>query len=62
MTPEEVPVLETILRLFPERALYVVAGRHYGTIIAAAEFDERIQLYISFGDLELALGQKPSES
>ncbi len=62
MTTEEVPILEIILRLFPERTLYVVAGRHYGTIIATAEFDERIQLYISFGDLELALGRKPSQS
>lgn len=58
MTPEEVPVLETVLQLFPERNLYIVAGRHYGVIIAGAEFDERIQLYISFGDLELALSKK----
>ncbi len=55
LSPEEMPIIEAIVKLFPGRELFIVAGRHYGTVIAEADFDERIHLFISFGDLELHL-------
>jgi two-component system cell cycle response regulator DivK len=55
LSPEEMPIVEAIVKLFPDRELFIVAGRHYGTVIAEADFDDRIHLFISFGDLELHL-------
>lgn len=51
--PADVKVLEVLLKLFADREVMVVAGRHYGSIIADADLDESIQIFISFGDMEL---------
>lgn len=52
-------VLGAIIQLFKKRELLIVAGRHYGDIVSIINFDddfgERINLFISFGDMELYL-------
>jgi putative transposase len=49
----EVQKIKDIIDLIPDRRLYIVAGRHYGTIMMGAEFEERIQIFISYGDMEI---------
>jgi putative transposase len=49
----EVQKIENIVDLIPDRRLYIVAGRHYGTIMMQAEFAERIKIFISYGDMEI---------
>jgi putative transposase len=49
----EVPRIREIVELIPDRKLYIVAGRHYGTIMMETEFEERVQVFISFGDMEI---------
>jgi DNA-binding response OmpR family regulator len=51
--PADIKVLEVLLKLFIDRNVMVVAGRHYGAIMADADFEEFIQIFISFGDMEL---------
>lgn len=49
----EVQKIKDIVDLIPDRRLYIVAGRHYGTIMMEAEFEDRIQIFISYGDMEI---------
>lgn len=51
----ELDILMKIVILFSTKDLYVVAGRHYGTIMANCDFNENVELFISPGDLELAI-------
>ncbi len=49
----DVKIFEIIIKLFSNRNVLVVAGRHYGSLVANANFDDDIQIFISFGDMEL---------
>lgn len=44
-----------ILSLFSESRIKLVTGKHYGTIVSSTDLDESVELFLSFGDLELAL-------
>lgn len=50
MADAEIRILKAIITLFHERELSVVAGRHYGQIIADPEYNESLPLFISWGD------------
>lgn len=52
---EDATVLSVIAGLFTEKEVNIVAGRHYGTLVSLVDFDERVRLHISFGDLEVYL-------
>ncbi len=52
---EDASVLSVIAGLFSHEEVNVVAGRHYGTLVSLADFEERVRLHISFGDLEVYL-------
>jgi len=55
---EDASVLSVIAGLFSEKEVNIVAGRHYGTLVSLVDFEERIRLHISFGDLEVYLNTK----
>jgi len=50
---DEIGKIHEIIGLFPEREINIVAGKHYGTISLETDFEERINLFISYGDMEL---------
>ncbi|HOP64823.1 MAG TPA: response regulator [Spirochaetota bacterium] len=54
-TDEDIRELERIVSMFPESKVKVVTGKHYGTIVGGSDLDEKVELFLSFGDLELAL-------
>ncbi|HOS38194.1 MAG TPA: response regulator [Spirochaetota bacterium] len=49
----DVNALGVIVRLFGDIRVSIVAGRHYGVIVAASDFEERADLFLSFGDAEM---------
>ena len=51
--PADVRILEVLVKLFADREVLLVAGRHYGMIAAEANFEDSTQIFISFGDMEL---------
>lgn len=59
----DVALLRIIIKLFGNREVLIVAGRHYGAIVADLDFDEigfgeRVQVFISFGDLQIFFKKK----
>lgn len=53
---EDVKELVKILSAFSESRIKLVTGKHYGAIVSSSDLDETVELFLSFGDLELALG------
>jgi CheY-like chemotaxis protein len=54
-TPADTKALEAITRLFSDKGVNVIAGRHYGTIVSSTDLDEKTNLFISYGDMEIFL-------
>ncbi len=50
--PDDVNYIHEITGLIRDREVFIVAGRYYGKIMLETEFDERIQTFISFNDME----------
>ena len=48
--------LMIILTLFAGSKIKIVAGRHYGEIVSMADIEDKAELFLSFGDLELSVG------
>ena len=44
-----------ILSMFHEAEVKVITGKHYGEIVSNSDLDDRVQLFLSFGDLDHAL-------
>lgn len=55
LSDEDLGRLADMVKLFSISKLKIVAGRHYGAIVAKTELEEQAELFLSFGDLELAL-------
>lgn len=55
MQGQDIEELRKIIGMFLASKLKIVAGRHYGTIVAGTDLEERAELFLSFGDLELAM-------
>jgi hypothetical protein len=61
--PADARVLGLIIKLFGTRELLIIAGRHYGDIVASPGLDdivfgETTHLFISYGDMEVFLQKK----
>ena len=54
-------VMDVLLKLFGERTVNVVAGRHYGEIVENTEMPPNVNLFITFGDMELAVNKQKYE-
>ncbi|HOP64864.1 MAG TPA: response regulator [Spirochaetota bacterium] len=54
-TVEDVRELVKILSLFSEGKIKIVTGKHYGEIVSSTDLDDKVELYLSFGDLDHAL-------
>ncbi len=55
MNGREIEDFVKVVSLFTESIIKIVAGRHYGTIVSSTDLEERMELFLSFGDLELAM-------
>jgi len=49
----DVPMIEEILKLIPGDPLYLIAGKHFGTIMLNTELDDRVHSFISWNDMEM---------
>jgi CheY-like chemotaxis protein len=54
-------VMDVLLKLFGERTVNIVAGRHYGEIVETTEITPNVNLFITFGDMELAVNKQKHE-
>ncbi len=52
---EDVKEFVRIISIFSHSNIKVVTGKHYGTIVSSSDLDEIVELFLSFGDLELSL-------
>ncbi len=49
----DVKVLETVIKLLKGKKVVVVAGRHYGTIVANSNLEDSVKLFVSYGDMTI---------
>ena len=54
----DIRFLDGIIALLGGGVLHIIAGKYYGDIVAVADFEERVNLYISFGDFEVFLNKE----
>jgi two-component system chemotaxis response regulator CheY len=55
MTVKDLERFVELVKMFGERQIYVVAGRHYGTIVKHENIEESVQFFITRGDLIIFL-------
>jgi len=55
MSDKDVEEFVRITGMFSESVIKIVAGRHYGAIVSATDLEEKAELFLSFGDLELSM-------
>lgn len=58
ITPAGMSELMVILSLFAGSKIKIVAGKHYGEIVAMTNIEEKAELFLSFGDLELSMDRR----
>jgi CheY-like chemotaxis protein len=44
-----------IVLMFSGGKIKIVTGKHYGEIVSSADIDEKVELFLSFGDLDQAM-------
>lgn len=54
----DIKILKVIISLFSSEVIHLVAGRHYGELVASSDIEVRVRLYISYGDFEVFINQK----
>ncbi len=52
---DDVKELIRILAMFADSKIMIVTGKHYGTIVSSSDLEDSVELFLSYGDLELAL-------
>jgi hypothetical protein len=52
---DDIKELTKILSMFADSRILIVTGKHYGTIVSSSDLEDSVELFLSFGDLELAL-------
>lgn len=52
---DDVKELVKILSMFADSKIMIVTGKHYGTIVSSSDLEDSVELFLSYGDLELAL-------
>ena len=55
---KDIRFLKVIISLLGSGEIHIIAGKYYGDIVGAADFDEHIKLYISFGDFEVYMNRE----
>lgn len=55
ITPEEMQILEKILKLFGEKKIALITGTHMGNIMKHSDLPDHINLFLSVEDYELFL-------
>lgn len=55
LAEDDFPVLNAIFSFLKGRNVYIISGRHYGTIVSAFDLPESVKLFISPGDMELEI-------
>lgn len=55
MENQDIEEFVRIINMFSDSKKKIVAGRHYGAIVATTNLEELTELFLSFGDLELAM-------
>lgn len=60
MTDQDTEEFVRITNMFSNSKKKIVAGRHYGTIVASTNLEELSELFLSFGDLELSMNTQIS--
>ena len=55
MENQDVEEFVKITLMFSGSKIKIVAGRHYGVIVGGTDLEEKAELFLSFGDLELAM-------
>ena len=59
MQGRDIEAFIKIIGMFSGSIIKIVAGRHYGEIVSSADLEEKAELFLSFGDLELATNTAP---
>ncbi len=49
----DVSMIEEMLKLVPGDPLYLIAGKHYGTIMLNMDLEKRVHCFISWNDMEM---------
>lgn len=60
--PNGALIIHRFVDLFEGYELYIVAGRHYGPLVAEPDLDEKVGLFISFGHLLAFIQGHPNNS
>ncbi len=55
MQKQDIEEFVNIVNMFSGTTKKIVAGRHYGAIVASTNLEEIAELFLSFGDLELEM-------
>lgn len=55
LTDDDVREFVKILSIFSEGKIKIVTGKHYGEIVSSTDIDEKVELFLSFGDLDHTL-------
>lgn len=48
--------LESFIGLLGSSKIKIVTGKHYGEIVSMTDIEDKAELFLSFGDLELSMG------
>ncbi len=51
-------VMNGLMKLFGTRQVNIVAGRHYGELVENASLPENVNLFVTFGDMEIAVNKQ----
>jgi len=58
LTQAGINELLLLLALFAGAKVKIVTGKHYGEIVSMTNIEEKAELFLSFGDLELAMDRR----
>ncbi len=58
ISQEDISDFKAVITKFGDRELHILAGRHYGPLMALSEFKESVHLFITPGDLEIFFESK----
>ena len=54
----DIQYLENIISILRRQDLNIIAGKYYGSLVASGDLEERINLFISYGDFEIFIDSK----
>lgn len=57
ISANDIRIIDILVGLLGTEHLHIVTGRHYGTLVAHSDLEDRVQLFISLGDFEIYLNR-----